>query len=113
MHSTDDARARVNACYPGTIDSIDSTGTRFSNTRRIRSLDDNDNDNLFNSFPNTLNVQLKEHPHLTRVRTRGAHRAGARRVGQGLYSQPREEGLTLALQRLARAPSAYFVVLLA
>ena len=50
---------------------------------------------------------------LTRVRTRGAHRAGARRVGQGLYSQPREEGLTLALQRLARAPSAYFVVLLA
>ena len=29
---------------------------------------------------------------LTQVGTWGAHRRGARREGQGLYSQPREEG---------------------
>ena len=39
---------------------------------------------------------------LTQVRTWGAHRRGARREGQGLYSQPREEGLART-RRNARA----------
>ena len=47
-------------------------------------------------------IVLLQGYHLTQIRTWGAHRRGARREGQGLYSQPREEGLAHT-RRNARA----------